>query len=258
MPRPPRTPATHHPPPPRLPAFLPHPPARLPRPRRHRPPVACAPSPTPGQPATGPNARRLARWLAADWANPTQAQENPTFWAHIHVCFRPLPWHLLGGYALYCESAYDYNLGAPYKTSVVLVVHAPDGALELASYKLADPDEFWLGAHEPELLEPLTAAHLARMPDACNTVYVWDRSRDAYVAYSRPGKACRIRRGGKEKETYLESRIMLTKDQYAAWDLGKDPETDDVVWGTKAGPFVFDPMSRLDHLVPDEPAIVTS
>lgn len=210
----------------------------------------------PPRPATGPNARRLAKWLAADWANKQQAMDDPQFWAHIHVCFRPLPWSFLNGYALYCESAYDFNLGAPYKTSVVLITDEPSGHLELVSYKLTRPDEYWLAAHEPHLLEPLTADQLVKMSDACNTIYAWDQKRNAYIACSRPGKACRIRRGGKERETYLDSKIMLTETVYSAWDLGRDPETDDIVWGPHAGPFVFSPVSRLDHLVPEEPASV--
>lgn len=215
-------------------------------------------SPAAGTIATGANARRLARWLAADWDNKPQSYENPVFWAHIRVCFRPLPWSLLDSYALYCESAYDFNLGAPYKSSVVQVVHNGAGHLELVSYKLKDPEEFWMAAHEPELLEPLTADQLLQMPEACNTVYEWSPAKNAYVAYSRPGKGCRICRGGKEKETYLDSKIMLTEDQYAAWDLGLDPETDERVWGTAAGPFVFSPLANLDYLVPEEPASVAS
>lgn len=115
-----------------------------------------------------------------------------------------------------------------------------------------------MAAHEPELLEPLTADQLLQMPEACNTVYEWSPAKNAYAAYSRPGKGCRICRGGKEKETYLDSKIMLTEAQYVAWDLGLDPETDERVWGTAAGPFVFSPLANLDYLVPEEPASVAS
>lgn len=215
----------------------------------------CAqPPPAAGTIARGPNACRLAKWLAADWGNKEQALEDPQFWAFIHVTFRPLPWSLLDGHALYCESAYDYNLGAPYKTSVVLIINDGNGQLELASFKLKEPDEYWLGSHEPELLDPLTADQLLRLPDTCNTVYAFDESRKTYFGFSRPGKGCRIRRGGKEKETYLDSKLMLSEDEYRAWDIGRDPETDERVWGTAAGPFVFSAISRLDHLVAEEAA----
>lgn len=237
-------------------AFTPHCPLtkRPHHPIRRPPQLTCSIAETlPGKPATGPRARRLAKWLSADWSNRSQAIENPTFWAHIHVCFRPLPWSLLSGYSLYCESAYDYNLGLPYKSSVVLVVDAPDGDLELESYKLTNPEDYWLGAHEPDLLQPLSAGELVKLDDACNTLYKWNEKDRTFWGSNRPGKGCRIRRGGKEKETYLDSKLMLSEEVYAAWDQGFDPETDQRVWGTAAGPFVFAAVKRFDHLVPDEP-----
>jgi CpeT/CpcT family (DUF1001) len=212
---------------------------------------------TPGTPSRGTNAARLARFLAADWHNPQQSQENPQFFAHIHASFRPLPNSFLGGYSFYTESAYDYNLGLPYKTSVVLIAEPPDaannpGALELVSFKIKDPEEFWLASHERELLDGLTKDRLIPLDCACNTVYVWLEDQRQYIAFSRPGKGCRIRRGGTERETYLDSKITLTEDRYAPWDQGRDIETDERVWGGAMGPFDFVAKSRFDSEVSDE------
>nr|QEZ90738.1 phycocyanobilin lyase [Gracilariopsis lemaneiformis] len=240
------------------PAFITAPVRRPPPPTARRTPTCAAQPPPPATPATGTNARRLAKWLAADWANQPQAMEDPQFWAHVHVCFRPLRWHFLGGYSFYCESAYDYNLGAPYKTSVVRIENDGHGHLELASYKIKQPDEYWMGAYEPQLLEQLTTDQLLRLPEACNTAFVWDESKRMYTASSRPGKGCRIQRRAKEKETYLDSKITLTDHSYSAWDVGRDPETDELVWGAAAGPFDFQVVSRLDHLVPDEQSLAIS
>ncbi|KAK1857455.1 hypothetical protein I4F81_000072 [Pyropia yezoensis] len=221
------------------------------------PPAAASssPSPTAAPSDLAPEATdavHFGRWLAADWSNKEQALENPPFWAHIHVVFRPLPWSLLDGIAFYAESAYDYMLGNPYKTSVVKVVPAPDGrALELESYKIKDADEYWLGAHEPELLEGLTADRLVRMPDVCNTVYTWDASEQVYRVASRPGKACIIVRQG--ATTYLDSTGVLSAERYCPWDLGRDPETDERVWGGAAGAFDFVPMKRFADDVPTGP-----
>jgi hypothetical protein len=206
--------------------------------------------------ARGANAARLARFLAADWHNPKQSMENPQFWAHIHSCFRPLPNSFLNGYAMYTESAYDYNLGLPYKTSVVLIVQPPDAAnnpnaLELRSFKLKNAEEFWLGSHERELLEALTPDMLVELPCECNTVYVWLEDQGMYVAFSRPGKGCIIRRGGTERPTYLDSRITLSRQSYSPWDVGLDIETDERVWGGAAGAFDFVAKSRFEDEVSD-------
>lgn len=208
-----------------------------------------------GTSARGEDARRLALWLCAEWSNRDQAVENPPLWSHIHVTFRPLPWSLLNGYAMYTESAYDYDLATPYKTSVVHIVNtgSSGGELELASYKInRDPEEFWSGVFEPSLLEPLTRDHLTKLRDECNTVFKWIEEEQAFVAMTRPGKQCRIRRSPNEVETYLDCRILLTDKTYSAWDIGKDLETDQRVWGTIAGPFQFSPVQRFQDLVPDE------
>lgn len=230
--------------------------------RRKQPAVATAAQTTsglvvPGTPARGANAARLARLLAADWHNPAQSQADPQFFAHIHACFRPLPNALLNGYAFYAESAYDYNIGLPYKTSVVLIVEPPDAehnpnSLELVSFKVTEPEEFMLGSHERQILEPLTADMLTPLKCECNTVYVWLEDQEQYVAFSRPGKGCIIRRGGKERATYLDSKITLSKDSYKPWDIGRDLDTDERVWGGAIGAFDFVAKSRFEDEVSDE------
>ncbi|OSX69355.1 hypothetical protein BU14_1594s0001 [Porphyra umbilicalis] len=225
------------------------------------PPTASASPPTsPSPPAAAASdvapeatdAVHFGRWIAADWSNKAQALENPPFWAHIHVVFRPLPWSLLDGISFYAESAYDYMLGNPYKTSVVKVVPTPDGrALEFENYKIKEADEFWLGGHEPELLDGLTADRLIKMPACCNTVYTWDPAERVYRAATRPGKECIIVRQG--ATTYLDSTAVLSAEGYSPWDLGRDPETDERVWGGAAGPFDFVPEKRFADDVPTGP-----
>lgn len=209
--------------------------------------------PSAGSSAKGTNARRLAKWIAAEWVNRDQAFENPQFWSYVHVVFRPLPWAFLDGYSFYTESAYDYNLDGPYKTSVVRIENDGDDNLELASYKVANAEEYWKGAYITELLEPLTPDQLTRLSDKCNTVFVWNETQKRYDATSKPGKECRITRPGKDEDTYLDSQIELTESTYSAWDIGRDVETDERVWGAALGAFEFKPLNRLDHLVPQEP-----
>mmetsp|Transcript_17747 Transcript_17747/g.36851 ORF Transcript_17747/g.36851 Transcript_17747/m.36851 type:complete len:151 (+) Transcript_17747:95-547(+) len=144
----------------------------------------------------------------------------------------------------------------PYKTSVVNIIQTtlPDGkpVLELETYKIRDPDQYWLGAHEPELLESLTASQLEQLPNACNLVYEWDESKQEYRGYTKPGKQCIIFRRG--VKSYLESTCGVDNDSYMSWDVGRDPETDEFVWGGEVGPFLFLPSKRFDHLVPEYPS----
>jgi hypothetical protein len=207
--------------------------------------------------ARGERVATFARRLAADWHNFAQSQENPQFWAHTHLTFRPLPNSFLGGYAFYTESAYDYNLALPYKTAVTLIVEAPSTStdpniFEVTSFKLSTPEKFWMGSHKPELLEGLTRDMLIPLSEKCNIVIVYVEAEDKYIGISRPGKGCVIRRGGTEAPTYFDSRIVLARDSYTALDVGRDLETDERIWGGTFGAFEFVPKQRFNHLISDE------
>lgn len=88
---------------------------------------------------------RLAKFLAADWSNESQALENPPFWSHMRVSYRPLPFELLNGYSLYSESCYQTFLSRPYRTGVYRIVTRTDGKLELELYKIEGEEEFYQG-----------------------------------------------------------------------------------------------------------------
>lgn len=228
--------------------------ARAPRTTSRTLAHACA---QPGKSATNENALRLARWLAADWSNKAQALEDPQFWSHIHVVFRPLSYNLQNALSFYSESAYDYALGRPYKSAVYRIIEVPSqpNALELECYKVrADiASEFWMGAHEPELLDDLRNEHLERMSEHCNTVYRFDDKTQRYHGACRPGNQCIVRRAGRGPLAYIDSTLELAQHCYSAWDLGRDPDTHERLWGTPAGPFQFVKEQDLAHLVPTPP-----
>jgi len=119
--------------------------------RRRQQVQACA------VPSEATDAVRLARMLARDWSNKEQHMNKPKDFANIHVCFRPLPYSLLGGVSMYVESSYDHSIGLPYKTTIVRIVTAPDGkTMELENWKIVkEPEEFWMGAYEKQLLDDL-------------------------------------------------------------------------------------------------------
>jgi hypothetical protein len=52
-----------------------------------------------------------------------------------------------------------------------------------------------------------------------------------------PGKACMVFR--KNKNTYLDSEFEIDADKFISLDRGLDPETNEYVWGSLAGPFTL-------------------
>lgn len=188
--------------------------------------------------------KSLARWMAADFSNQEQAFENPPLYAHIRVCMRPLPSELLGGVSLFLEQAYDIMLGEPYRLRVLKFVEAGD-RIELENYKVTDQEQFYGAARDRAKLATLTAESLEKLP-GCDMIVDW--TGESFKGYVKPGKACMVERKG--KTTYLDNSFEVDADKLISHDVGRDPETDELVWGSIAGPFHFERRESFAAEVP--------
>ncbi|MEM8808414.1 MAG: chromophore lyase CpcT/CpeT [Cyanobacteria bacterium P01_G01_bin.38] len=185
----------------------------------------------------------LVRWMAADFSNQAQAIENPPFFAHIRVCMRPLPSDFLEGVSLYLEQAYDYLLDQPYRVRVLHFMPQVDHIL-LENYTLVEQEKFYGSVRDRNKLATLTPADLQKMP-GCDMTVRWVGHQ--FVGEVVPGKACIVERKG--KTTYLDNKFEITNERLVSYDRGRDPETDELVWGSVAGPFEFEKRERFDHEV---------
>ena len=177
----------------------------------------------------------LARWMASDFSNQAQAYANPPFFAHIRVCMRPLPIDLLDGTSLFLEQAYDFMLDEPYRLRVIKLSIVNE-RIELENFKVKEQEKFYGASRNPELLSTLTKDLIEEMP-GCDMDVTWTGS--SFKGEIKPGKACMVERQG--KVTYLDNSFEITDSKLVSYDRGRDPETDELVWGSVAGPFEFFP-----------------
>ncbi|TVQ18220.1 MAG: chorismate-binding protein [Leptolyngbya sp. DLM2.Bin15] len=177
--------------------------------------------------------KTLARWMAADFSNQPQAFENPPFFAHIRVCMRPLPPEQLSGMSFLVEQAYDINLNAPYRLRVLKLLDMGDH-IEIENYLVADQETLFNASRHPERLKDLRSDRLQKMP-GCNMVVHWTGT--SFKGVVEPGKACMVERKG--QLTYLDSEFEIDADRFISLDRGRDPKTDEHLWGSIAGPFHF-------------------
>jgi hypothetical protein len=175
----------------------------------------------------------LARWMAADFSNQEQAFENPPFYAHIRVCMRPLPLDILSGVGFLVEQAYDYMLNVPYRVRVLKLLEKPD-RIEIENYVLKDDKPFYGASRDLPRLQTLSSDMLEKLP-GCNMVVEW--TGHSFRGSVEPGKACLVVRKG--QTTYLDSEFEIDDQKFISWDRGRDPETDEHIWGSMAGPFYF-------------------
>ena len=175
----------------------------------------------------------LARWMASDFSNQEQAFENPPFFAHIRVCIRPLPLELLLGVSFYVEQAYDYMLDDPYRVAVNKLVDAGDH-IEIENYRVKDAEKFYGASRNLERLKALKPSSLEKLP-GCNMIVEW--TGHSFKGIIQPGKSCIVFRKG--QNTYLDSDFEIDGEKFITRDKGRDPETDEQIWGSVAGPFQF-------------------
>jgi hypothetical protein len=178
----------------------------------------------------------LARWMASDFSNQAQAYANPPFFAHIRVCMRPLPYDLLDGTSLFLEQAYDFMLDQPYRLRVIKLNVVGD-RIELENFKVKEQEKFYGASRNLDLLQTLTADQIEKMT-GCDMDVTWTGS--LFKGEIKPGKACIVERKG--KITYLDNSFEIDGQKLTSYDRGRDPETDELVWGSVAGPFEFFPL----------------
>ncbi len=184
---------------------------------------------------------KLTRWMAADFSNQPQAFENPPFFAHIKVCMRPLPKGFQSGISLYLEQAYYFQLDKPYRVRVLHFMQQEDNVL-LENYKVKDEEKFIGAARDREKLLTLTPADLEPM-GGCDMNVEW--TGNSFRGKVEPGKQCMVVRNG--QNTYLDNEFIVTADHMTSYDRGRDPSTDELVWGSVAGPFEFDKVQKFEH-----------
>lgn len=175
----------------------------------------------------------LARLMAADFSNQQQAFDNPPMFAHIRVCMRPLPTSLLDGTGFLVEQAYDYMVNSPYRLRVLKLIQVGDH-IEIENYTVKDENRFYGASRDPGRLQNLKMEDLDKMP-GCNMIVEW--TGNGFKGHVEPGKACMVFRKG--QNTYLSSSFEIDQDKFISLDQGRDPETDEQVWGSVAGPFYF-------------------
>lgn len=180
--------------------------------------------------------KTLARWMSADFSNQEQAYENPPFFAHIRVCMRPLPTELLGGISLFLEQAYDFMLDQPYRLRILKFSLVED-QIELENFKVKEQESFFGASRNPERLQKLTPDLIEKM-SGCDMTVKW--TGNSFQGNIKPGKACIVERKG--KITYLDNSFEINGNKLISYDRGRDPETDELVWGSIAGPFNFVPI----------------
>jgi hypothetical protein len=170
--------------------------------------------------------------LCGEYSNQQQAIDNPPFFAHIFLRYRPIE-HLKPG-SILLEQSYAVNPTNPYRLRMIRAEETSEGVIKLWNHKFKNPERFASAATDLSQRQKIIDSDLISLED-CH--YQLVERIDGYYGDIEPGSCCMVRRDG--KNTYLVSSFHLQGDRLSTLDRGYDPETHERLWGSIAGKFQF-------------------
>lgn len=186
----------------------------------------------------------LAQWMAGDFSNLKQAQENAKDYAHIHVLFRPLSFEFFDGIGMYSEQVYDYDLWQPYRQGIHRLIDQ-ENQIYIENYSLKNPMYYAGSARDLNILKTITPECIERRYH-CSMIF--KREGDRFIGGVEPGNRCLIEKNG--CQTYLDSYVEITETTWVSLDRGLDVNTHQQVWGSNFGPLRFEKSQSFAHEVP--------
>ena len=179
-----------------------------------------------------PTVHRFLKLLCGEYSNQKQALDNPPFYAHIFLRYRPIE-HLQTG-SILLEQTYALDPKHPYRLRMIRAEELQPGVIKLWNYSFRKPEQFYTATFDAERRLMIREDHLICMDD-CH--YQVKEQANGFQGEIEPGSRCMVQRDG--KQTYLVSSFHLQGDKLSTLDRGHDPVTHERCWGSIAGEFRF-------------------
>jgi CpeT/CpcT family (DUF1001) len=177
---------------------------------------------------------RLAPLMAGEFDNKPQAIEQPIWFVHLRLWYRPLPMRLDGKVALFAEQANALQTDRPYRQRVA-VLQEVEGVAQVQYWGFKQPDRFLGAGANPGLLAGLSLEDLEELPGCVLTV---TEQNGKFKAELEPGKRCCFQYDGATRQVILGFEV--SPGRFWSYDRGVDPETGKGLWGALMGAYEFE------------------
>lgn len=182
-----------------------------------------------------PSLHTLATWLAGEFDNRAQAQEQPAWFVHLRLWYRPLPFRIGGNLALFAEQSNALYLDNPYRQRVAVLQELAPQQYQAQYFAFQQPDRVrGAGAH-PDRLKNLTLDAMELLPGCRLTI---TQSDGLYKAHPEPEDKCYFQYEGQQRQVILGFEV--SRDRLWSFDRGVDPETGQGLWGALLGAYEFE------------------
>ncbi|MBW4515968.1 MAG: chromophore lyase CpcT/CpeT [Timaviella obliquedivisa GSE-PSE-MK23-08B] len=179
------------------------------------------------------NLTALAQLIAGEFDNKLQAMEQPTWFVHLRLWYRPLPMRIEGNLALFAEQANALTCDRPYRQRVAVLVASSD-SLQVQYLALKQPEKFLGAGANPSLLESLSLDDLETLP-GCELTVTEQAGR--FKAVPPPGAKCYFQYDGATRQVVLGFEVSPGK--FWSYDRGVEPDTGQGLWGALMGAYEF-------------------
>ncbi len=175
----------------------------------------------------------LAQLMAGEFDNQPQAMEQPAWFVHLRLWYRPLPMRIEGNLALFAEQANALMRDRPYRQRVAVLKETSD-SVQVQYFAFKQPENFLGAGANPSLLEPLRLDDLEALPGCVLTIA---EQAGKFMATPPPGARCYFQYDGATRQVVLGFEVSAGK--FWSYDRGVDPETGQGLWGALMGAYEF-------------------
>lgn len=186
----------------------------------------------------------LAQLMAGEFYNQPQAMEQPAWFVHLRLWYRPLPIRIEGNLALFAEQANALTGDRPYRQRVAVLKEFSD-SLQVHYLAFKQPEKFLGAGANPSLLEALMLDDLEVLPGCVLTVV---EQAGKFKASPEPGAKCYFQYDGATRQVVLGFEVSAGK--FWSYDRGVDPQTGQGLWGALMGAYEFQKCEDFANQLP--------
>lgn len=174
----------------------------------------------------------LAGLMAGEFENGAQAMEQPAWFVHLRLWYRPLPIRVEGNIALFAEQGNVLG-DRPYRQRVA-VLSEIGGDLRVEYWGFREPERFLGAGADGGLLAGVGVEDLERLPGCGLGVRA---IADGFRGEADEGARCCFQYGGEVRQVVLGFEVG--EGRFLSFDRGVDVETGRGIWGALMGAYEF-------------------
>lgn len=184
----------------------------------------------------------LSQWLAGEFDNQAQAIDQPVWFVHLRLWYRPLPLKIEGNLALFAEQVDVLQADRPYRQRVVQLkpTHNPQ-VLQAQYWAFQQPDRFRGAGADPRQLQGMSLADLEFLPGCLLTV---TQQGNRFEAKPDSEVKCCFQYDGQTRQVVLGFEV--SENKFSSYDRGIDPKTGAGLWGALMGAYEFQKRHSFD------------